>query len=60
MAILKNMDRNERLGRSIHARQRRARLKKTLSQRSDNLYAHLVRLRHKKRKFHDKHPLISY
>ena len=58
MANLKYMDRNERLGRSIHARQRRARLKKTLSQRSDNVYAHLVRLRHKKRKFHEKHPLV--
>ena len=52
------MDRNERLCRSIHARERRARLKKTLSQRSDNLHAHLDRLRHKKRKFHYKHPSI--
>ena len=58
MANLKYMDRNERLSRSIHARQRRARLKKTLSQRSDNLYAHLDRLRHKKRKFHIRHPLV--
>ena len=51
------MDRNERLGRQS-MQDKEGSFEKTLSQRSDNLYAHLVRLRHKKRKFHEKHPLV--
>ncbi len=53
------MDRKERLDRSIHARQRRAQLKKILLRKSKNLYAHLERLRGKKRKFHIKHPITQ-
>ena len=49
------MERGERISRSDHARNKRAQIKKIKFQRSENLYAHLDRLREKKKKFHLKH-----
>ena len=50
------MERGERISRSDHARNKRAQIKRIKFQRSENLYAHLDRLREKKKKFHLKHP----
>ena len=46
----KNMDRSERLLRSERARKRRNINKAIVSQRTQNLYSHLHRLRIKKQK----------
>ena len=48
------MDRSERLLRSERARKRRNTIKSIVSQRTQNLYSHLHRLRIKKQKMRNK------